>query len=75
MASHAGWDVSQQETQICIVDAAGTVRWNGKARSGPVALAAVLRRHGPDLIRAVLESGALSGWLGGGLVGAATDCP
>ena len=40
----------------------------GKARSEPAALAAVLRRQAPDLERAVLESGALSGWLCGGLV-------
>ena len=68
MTSYAGLDVSQQETQICVVDATGAVRWCGKARSEPAALAAVLRRRAPDLARAVLESGALSGWLCGGLV-------
>jgi transposase len=31
-------------------------------------LAAVLRQRAPDLARAVLESGALSGWLCGGLI-------
>ena len=70
MTSYAGLDVSQQETQICIIDAAGAVLWTGKARSEPAALAAVLRRRAPDLARAVLESGALSGWLCGGLVDA-----
>ena len=39
-----------------------------RGRSEPAALAAVLRRRAPDLARAVLESGALSGWLCGGLV-------
>ena len=68
MTSYAGLDVSQQETHICIIDASGAMRWCGKARSEPAALAAVLRRHAPDLERAVLESGALSGWLCGGLV-------
>lgn len=68
MTSYAGLDVSQQETQICIIDAAGAVLWAGKARSEPAALATVLRRHAPDLARAVLESGAVSGWLCGGLV-------
>jgi transposase len=70
MTSYAGLDVSQQETQICIIDAAGAVLWAGKARSEPAALAVVLRRRAPDLARVVLESGALSGWLHGGLVGA-----
>jgi transposase len=68
MTSYAGLDVSQQETQICILDTSGAVRWCGKARSELAALAAVLRRRAPDLGRAVLESGALSGWLCGGLV-------
>ena len=68
MSSYAGLDVSQQATQICIVDASGAVRWTGKVRSEPAALAEVLRQRAPDLERAVLESGALSGWLGGGLV-------
>jgi transposase len=67
MTSYAGLDVSQQETQVCVIDASGAVLWTGKARSEPAALAVVLRRHAPDLARAVLESGALSGWLCGGL--------
>ena len=67
MTSYAGLDVSQQETQICVVDASGTVLWTGKARSEPAALAAELRQRAPGLVRAVLESGALSGWLCGGL--------
>jgi transposase len=68
MTSYARLDVSQQETRICVIDASGAVPWAGKARSEPAALAAVLRRHAPDLTRAVLESGAISGWLRGGLV-------
>ena len=70
MTSYAGLDVSQQETQICVLEATGAVRWTGKARSEPMALAAVLRRRAPDLARAVLDSGTLSGWLCGGLVAA-----
>ena len=73
MTSYAGLDVSQQETHVCVIDAAGSVLWTGKARSEPAALAGVLRLHAPGLVRAVLESGALSGWLHGGLV--AQDLP
>ena len=29
MTSHAGLDVSQQESQICILDATGIIRWCG----------------------------------------------
>jgi transposase len=79
MTSYAGLDVSQQATQVCVVDARGAVLWTGKVRSEPTALAAVLRRRAPGLARVVLESGALqwgvgspqphmSGWLCCGLV-------
>lgn len=67
MTSYAGLDVSQQETHVCIVDAAGTIVWRGKTRSEPAALALVLRERAPELERVVLESGALSSWLGTGL--------
>ena len=60
MTSYAGLDVSQQETQVCIVDGGGAVLWAGKARSEPEALAKLLRQRAPALERAVLESGALS---------------
>ena len=66
MTRYAGLDVSQQETRICTLDATGTVRWCDRASSEPAALA-VLRRRAPDIERAVQESGALSGWLCGGL--------
>jgi hypothetical protein len=68
MATDAGLDVSQQATQVCVVDAAGAVLWTGKARSEPDALAKVLSERAPGLVRAVPESGARSGWLCGGLV-------
>lgn len=44
MTSYADLDVSQQETQVCVIDASGAVRWCGKARGEPAAIAAVLRR-------------------------------
>ena len=68
MTSYAGLDVSQQETHVCVVDAAGAMLWRGKSRSEPVALAQALRERAPELERVVLESGALSGWLCAGLV-------
>ena len=67
MASYAGLDVPQQETQVCVVDERGVVVWAGKVRTEPAAVAAALRRRAPELARAVLESGALSGWLCSGL--------
>ena len=67
MTSYAGLDVSQQETHVCVVDAAGALLWRGKSRSEPAALAEMLRARAPALERTVLESGALSSWLCAGL--------
>jgi hypothetical protein len=68
VTSYAGLDVSRQETQVCVVDERGAALWAGGVPSEPGALAAALRERAPGLARAVLESGALSGWLCAGLV-------
>jgi hypothetical protein len=44
MTSYAGLDVSQQETHVCVVDAAGAVLWTGKTRSEPP----LVRRYHPS---------------------------
>lgn len=68
MTSYAGLDVSQQETEICVISEKGAVVWRGKAPTEPGALSAALRGHAPQLERLVLETGALSGWLCQGLL-------
>ena len=67
MTSYAGLDVSQQETTVCVVDAAGVVRFSGSCATEPGAIAAMLGVVAPELGRAVLETGALSPWLFHGL--------
>jgi transposase len=67
MTSYAGLDVSQQETQVCVVAVGGTVLFEGRCATEPDAIARLLAEHAPDLERAVLETGALSGWLTTGL--------
>lgn len=67
MTSYAGLDVSQQATQICVVRAGGEIVFEGRCATEPAAIAALLRAHAGDLSRAVLETGALSGWLTAGL--------
>ena len=62
--------MAQQATPVCVLGADGAVLWTGKVRREPGALAEVLRERAPGLVRAVLETGALSGWLCGGLVAA-----
>ena len=40
-----GLDVSQAETAVCVVDAAGAVLWQGRCASTPEAIAAMLKRR------------------------------
>ena len=60
---YAGLDVSLETTSVCVVDDAGAVVWRGKCASTPEAIAMVLHRHAPALVRAGLETGPLSNWL------------
>ena len=57
-----GLDVSQAETAVCVVDAAGAVLWQGKCASTPEAIAATVRRRAPQAARIALETGPLSAW-------------
>ena len=57
-----GLDVSQAETAVCVVDAAGAALWQGKCASTPEAIAATLRRQAPGAVRIALETGPLSTW-------------
>jgi hypothetical protein len=63
MPCYAGLDVSQRDTQLCVVDVQGAVLWTGKVATDPDALDRALRAHAQGLVRAVLETGALSNWL------------
>lgn len=61
-----GLDVSQAETAVCVVDAAGVVLWQGKCGSSPEAIAATLKRRAPQAARVALETGPMSAWPRGG---------
>ena len=63
MAHYAAFDVSDKETAIHVLDEHGKPVWKGKRPSEPEALAAALRRHAPELVRAGLETGRLAPWL------------
>jgi transposase len=46
MQQYVGLDVSQKETAVCVIDEAGKIVFEGKARSEPGALAKVIaKRH------------------------------
>jgi transposase len=68
MRVYAGLDVSDKSTHICVVDGEGTEVWRGVCATDPQALALMLERRCPDLVRVVLETGALSAFLYHGLI-------
>src|SRR5918993_325095 len=55
MAHYAAFDVSDKETAIHVLDEQGKLVWKSKRPTEPEALAAVLRRHAPELVRVGLE--------------------
>jgi transposase len=63
MKQYVGLDVSQKETSICVVDEVGQVLFEGKAKSDPGALSALLRKRAPQAERIGFETGAMASWL------------
>jgi transposase len=63
MGTFVGLDVSLKETSVCIVDQDGTRIFEGKVASEPSAIARLIRKRAPDLVRIGLESGPTSVWL------------
>lgn len=68
MIIYAGLDVSDKTTHVCVVDGAGGLVWRGECAADPEVLAKRLRRHAPELVRVVLETGPLSTFLYHGLI-------
>ena len=63
MGQYVGLDVSQKETAICVVDESGRVTFEGRAKSDPGALAALLAKKASRAERIGFETGAMSSWL------------
>jgi len=57
-----GFDVSQAETSVCVVDGAGTIVWQGKCASTPEAIAAIIQRRAVHVVRIAVETGPMSAW-------------
>ena len=68
MSVFAGLDVSLAAVAICIVDEQGRVGWQGKVDGTPDAVIAALEPWKGDLVRAGLEAGPSSEWIGGRLI-------
>ncbi len=65
---YAALDVSDKTTHICVVDGAGTIVRRGVCATDPQALATVLKKRCPGIIRVVLGTGPLSAFLYHGLI-------
>jgi transposase len=63
MKQYVGLDVSQKETSVCVVDDGGRVVYEGKVRSEPGALTALLRKRAAKAERIGFETGAMASWL------------
>ena len=50
MKQYVGLDVSQKETSVCVVNESGQVVFEGKAKSDPGALTALLRKHASSAV-------------------------
>jgi transposase len=60
MKQYVGLDVAQKETAVCVVDGAGEVLFEGRAKSDPGALDELLRKKAPHAERVGFETGAMS---------------
>jgi len=63
MKHYVGLDVSQKETAVCVVDDTGKPVFEGRSKSDPGALAALLAKRAPCAERIGFETGAMSSWL------------
>jgi transposase len=63
VTTYAGLDVSLETVAVCVLDEAGRVVWRGKCAAEPEIIARLLAERAQGLVRTVLESGSLSGWL------------
>jgi len=62
MTQYVGLDVSLEETSICVIDQTGQRVWQGKTRSNPQAIAAVVRQRAPEATKVGFESVPLATW-------------
>ena len=63
MTCYVGLDVSMKETAICVVDEMGNRVWDGKTRTDPDAIAAVLARRAAGAVKIGIETGPMTVWL------------
>jgi len=63
METFVGLDASLEETSVCVVTREGAPIFEGKVASEPGAIARLIRKRAPGVVRVRLESGPTSVWL------------
>jgi len=63
MTQYVGLDVSMEETSVCVLDAWGSILWEGSVESEPSAIVRLLHRRAPCAVKVGLETGPTSTWL------------
>lgn len=63
MDPYVALDVSLKEISVCVLDANGSVVFEGRASSDPASLARLIRAKAPRAVKIGLETGATSVWL------------
>jgi len=63
MGTYVGLGVSLKLTSVCILGEDGARVFEGNVASEPGAIARLIRRRAPDVVRIGLESGPTSAWL------------
>ncbi len=69
MGEYVGFDVSEEVTAVCVLDAAGAVVSEAQVASDPAALAEHVARWASGAVAIGLEAGALTPWLARALAG------
>ena len=63
MSEYVGLDVSLEETSVCVLNAEGSIIFEGKVASEPLAIGELLKQRAPKAAKIGLETGPTSTWL------------
>jgi transposase len=63
MSEYVGLNVSLENTSVCILDAAGTITFEGKVESDPATIERRLKQRARKACKVDLETGPTSIWL------------
>jgi hypothetical protein len=63
MEQYVALDVSLREISVCVIDANGSIAFEGKVAAEPLTLIKLIQARAPRAVRVGLETGAPSPWL------------